>query len=124
MGARDASAALEALLEDRHPTVRIAAARALEALRPERSRYVRARGAIDPDPRAARLLSDPLACPASLDVLFLDVTVMGDAPSSAPWLEVQTDDGLLRQLPAAPDGTFALIDVPGRLAEVRLIIRD
>jgi hypothetical protein len=125
MGAREASAAIEALLDHHHASVRIAAAGALRILRPERVRYLRARAAVDPDPRAARVLSEPISEPSAypLDVLFLDVTTT-EVEASAPWLEVQTDDGLLRQLPVAPDGTFALIDVPGRSAEVRLLLRD
>lgn len=121
MGAVEASAALEALLEDPHPAVRIAAGRALLALRPDRTAPLRARAAIDPDPRVARLLS---ATPIEeRDILFLDVTVMG-AQVSAPWIEVQGDDGLLRQLPVGANGTFALLDVQGALAEVRLILGE
>ncbi len=121
MEARDAAPAIEALLEHPQAVVRVAAAGALLRLVPERARYVRARAAIDPDPRVASLLAAPLAAAAATDVLFLDVHA---TDGSTPWLEVQTDDGLLRRLPVAPDGTFALIDVPGARAEVRLLLPE
>lgn len=118
MGATYAGASIEALLEDPQASVRIAAGRALLRLAPDRRLAIAARARIDLDPRVRRVLGGAEA--TSTDVLVLDTAVHGDGDRARVWLEVQTDDGLVRTLPPAPSGVFVLPAVPGATAEVSL----
>ena len=122
LGASEASAAIEALLEDPQPAVRIAASVALSRLDPSRRVFIAARARIDPDPRVVRVLTHLEALPSS-DVLLVSTVAHGPVGERHMWLEVQTDDGLVRTLPVATSGAFALPDVPGPFAEVSLRLR-
>lgn len=126
MGAIGSSAAIEALLEDAQAAVRIAAGTALMQLAPDRSPSLAARARIDTDPRVARLLAGAASGIASAprDVLVVGTEVHGELSVDAVWLEVQTDDGWVRTLPAVDGGPFVLTDVPGATAEVRLRVRE
>lgn len=113
--------ALGALLDDPHPAVRLAAARALVALAPEERPAVLGRAVVEGDPRLARLLRavgrGEAGAPA--DVLVVQ-TVEHRASPGEIWLEIQSDDGLWRRLPASPSGWLLLPEVPGPSAEVSL----
>lgn len=121
-GMVEARAAIEALLEDADPSVRIAAGHGLVALDPSMARAVLARAIVEEEPRARRVLEaigrgEPL--PAA-DVLLVETVEHRAAPSTPIWLEVRTDDGLVRVLPSPPDGMFVLAGVVGTTAEVTL----
>jgi hypothetical protein len=123
-GRTTAAAAIEALLEDPHPAVRLAAAHALITLAPERRSAVTARSAVEPEPRLASVLralgrGAPMA---DADVLVVETVEHREAPRSSVWLEVRTDDGLLRSLPVSTRGVLVLPDVPGPSAEVSLVL--
>jgi len=47
-------------------------------------------------------------------------TVEHRASPGEIWLEIQSDDGLWRRLPASPSGWLLLPEVPGPSAEVSL----
>lgn len=121
-GMVEALAAIEALLEDGDPSVRIAAGHGLVALDPSMAQVVLARAIVEEEPRARRVLEavgrgEPL--PAA-DVLLVQTVEHRPAPSTPIWLEVRTDDGLVRVLPSPRDGMFVLPGVVGTTAEVTL----